>query len=184
MRNHTHLMIYRVTRLTQAARVRFYAERSFEAADRMRKQQGKLYSKEMTAHGGVATFEDVQEAFKAADKMMDVAEEIEAAINKKRGKARAKHARSEAISLGSPPAVKKRKTGSPRSAVKLSDGGPSSGHDVNGRGHGLAAVRAGVITPNGVSPEAKVRNQIEWAARTRVQNRSSPESDLGSCSAD
>ena len=133
-------MLCRVARLTQVPCMRFYAERAYESADRMRKHMGKVYSKQMTDHGGIATCEDVHAAFKAADKMMDLADEIKAAMDKKWAKALAKHARSEADALVSPRAGKKKKTGSPRSAVKLSDGGPSRGHDVNGPAHGMAAV--------------------------------------------
>ena len=82
-----------------------------------------------------------------------------------------KHARSEADALVSPRAGKKKKTGSPRSAVKLSDGGPSRGHDVNGPAHGMAAVSMGIIPPHEVSPAVKVKNKIESAARTHVWMR-------------
>ena len=82
---------------------------------------------------------------------------------------------SEADALVSPRAGKKKKTGSPRSAIKLSDGGPSGrAHDVDGPGHGRAAVAAGVLLPAHVSPVAKVRNEIEWTVRTRVQLRRRP----------
>ena len=86
-----------------------------------------------------------------------------------------KHARSEADALVSPRAGKKKKTGSPRSAIKLSDGGPSGrAHDVDDPGHGRAAVAAGVLLPAHVSPVAKVCNEIEWTVRTRVQLRRRP----------
>ena len=168
-------MLCRVARLTQVPCMRFYAERAYESADRMRKHMGKVYSKQMTDHGGIATCEDVHAAFKAADKMMDLADEIKAAMDKKWAKALAKHARSEADALVSPRAGKKKKTGSPRSAIKLSDGGPSGrAHDVDGPGHGRAAVAAGVLLPAHVSPVAKVCNKIEWTVRTRVQLRRRP----------
>ena len=131
----------------------------------------------MTPHGGIATSDDVKRRFDDADKIMVMADAIEAAAEKK---AIGKRARAEDDSLGTPRAGKssgkKKKVGSPRSAIKLSDGGPSRGHDVNGPGPRAMGSRPCVrassrLPPAKVSPAVKVSNKGEWAVRTRVQMR-------------
>ena len=156
-------------RTMQVSELRFSGERTYESAHRMLKHMGKEYSKQMTAHGFTATQEDVNTAFKAAEKLMDLADAVEHTASKTTSSG--KRAREEDFGHVSPRASGKKRVGSPRSAVKLSDGGPSSGHNVNGPGHGLAAIRAGALPAPKVSPVAKVRNHIEWAARTRVPIR-------------
>ena len=60
----------------------------------------------------------------------------------------------------------------PRSAEKLSDGGPGSrAHDPEGVGHGRAAVRHGMIPPAATSPTQVAFNVIEHAARTKLEVR-------------
>ena len=129
----------------------------------MRRHMGKPYSCQLTTHGGVATSKDTMKAWKEMDYIRTLADEIENAGARSSGRTKRK-----AAVLGTPRPAAGKEPKDPRSAIKLSDGGPGErAHDTEGPGHGLAAVATGLMPAAVVSPFEMVRNEIEHEARTR-----------------